>query len=124
MGQFEAYAGKLSPISSGESISLRGIRFGIPIGSQGTPGSRVHHKQLWYAIAAGVYCTWNTPLQEMASIMAMPVEIVLEIIHLILDEHLILPAVGRDAPSVVPPDSQIRWKQSLKKRIIRKCHEP
>jgi hypothetical protein len=52
--------------------------------------------------------------------MTIPVEIVLEILHLILEENLMLPAVGQDASSVLPPDSLICWKRSLKEIIIDK----
>ena len=52
--------------------------------------------------------------------MSIPTEILLEIVKLILDECLLPPIVGQDAASVIPPESQIRWKMSLKKRIIQR----
>jgi hypothetical protein len=54
--------------------------------------------------------------------MTMPVELVLEIVRLILDDRLKIPAVGQDAALVAPPDSQIMWnlQPTLKKRVIQR----
>jgi len=55
--------------------------------------------------------------------MTMPVELVLEIVHLILDDRRKIPAVGQDyAAMVAPPRSQIMWnlQPSLKKGAIQR----
>jgi len=56
----------------------------------------------------------------MALLTNMPVELVLEIIHLLLNEDLTLPVVGQNAAMIPPPISQICWniKPSLKNRIV------
>ncbi len=54
----------------------------------------------------------------MASIVVMPVEVILEIIIYIVDETLIPPTVGEDAAWVVPADSSIVWKPTLGERIV------
>jgi hypothetical protein len=60
--------------------------------------------------------------KRMASLMTMPVELLLEIVRLILDDRLKIPAVGQDAAMVAPPNSQIMWnlQPTLKKRIIQR----
>jgi hypothetical protein len=60
--------------------------------------------------------------KKMASFMSLPVELVLEIVRLILDNCIKIPAVGEEAAMVPPLSSQIVWnlQPTLKKRVIRR----